>query len=63
MVPYKLKIVNVQDDIIKTPLSDRTEIALLGKEEENNCSNKSSMVSLYDKDLCETIISGSIDIN
>ena len=61
VVPYKSKLIHVEDDIINlSPIKQNINNYLRKK---NNCGEESSMALLDDNQLCDTIIVGNTDMS
>ena len=61
MIPYKPKVMHVEDDIINVSPTINNINSYPRKE--NNYDDESSMVLLYDKHLGDTIIAGNTDLS
>ena len=60
MVPYKLMVIHVEDDIINFSLIRQNSNSY--PKEEKNCGDDSSVILLYDEHLCNTIIDRNTDL-
>ena len=60
MIPYKSKVIHVDDGILK--VSSIIKNINVYPRKETNCGNESIVVLLYDKDFGDTIIAGNTDL-